>query len=412
MDGGLSTLCHSCRLLLQQKVLNTFPGPGYFQSVDGVVWLWHPLGNLYIWLTISSCYAQIPLALGLIMRDGGFSTLCHNCGFACHQRVLITFPGRRYFHSEDGIVWLWHPFANLYIWVTISSCYGSNRLVLVLISRDGGSSTLCHSCGFPCQRRVLKTFRGPGYLHSNDGLVLQWHPLVNLYIWLTISFCYGPITLDLGLIVRDGGLSTLCHSCRFPCQQRVLKSIPGSGSFHSEDGVVWLWHPPVNLYVWPTISSCYGSIPLALGLIVSDGSLSTLWDRCGFACQQRVLKRFPASGYLHSEDGVVWPWHALEYLYIWLTISSCYGSIHLALGLIGRDVCFSTLSLSFRFFCQQRVLKSVSWPSLCPLPGWGSLTMTSIGKFLYMPYHFILLRLNPFGHRFDMEGWWFEHYMS
>ena len=30
---------------------------------------------MYIWLTISSYYGSIPLALGLIGRDGGLSTL-------------------------------------------------------------------------------------------------------------------------------------------------------------------------------------------------------------------------------------------------------------------------------------------------------------------------------------------------
>ena len=39
--------------------------------------------NLYIWLTISSCYGSIPLTLGLTGRDGGLSTLCRSCGFAC-----------------------------------------------------------------------------------------------------------------------------------------------------------------------------------------------------------------------------------------------------------------------------------------------------------------------------------------
>ena len=46
---------------------------------------------MYMWLTISSCYGSIPLALGLIGRDGGLSTLCHSCGFACQQRVLKRF---------------------------------------------------------------------------------------------------------------------------------------------------------------------------------------------------------------------------------------------------------------------------------------------------------------------------------
>ena len=60
--------------------------------------------DLYIWLTISPCYGSIPLALGLIGRDGGLSTLCHSRGFACQQRVLKMFPGPGYLHSEDAVV--------------------------------------------------------------------------------------------------------------------------------------------------------------------------------------------------------------------------------------------------------------------------------------------------------------------
>ena len=47
---------------------------------------------------------SIPLALGLIGRDGGLSTLCHGCGFACQQRVLKTFPGPDCLHSKDDVV--------------------------------------------------------------------------------------------------------------------------------------------------------------------------------------------------------------------------------------------------------------------------------------------------------------------
>ena len=104
-------------------------------------------------------------------RDGALSTLCHSCGVACQQRVLKTFPDPSYLRSGDGLVCLWHFLVNLYIWLTISSCYGSLPLALGLRGRDGGLSTLCHSCGFACQQRVLKTFLGPGYLCSGDGLV-------------------------------------------------------------------------------------------------------------------------------------------------------------------------------------------------------------------------------------------------
>ena len=44
-------------------------------------------------------------------------------------------------------------------------------LILVLIERDGGLSTLCHSCEFDYQQTGLKTFPGPGYLRSEDGIV-------------------------------------------------------------------------------------------------------------------------------------------------------------------------------------------------------------------------------------------------
>ena len=39
---------------------------------------------------------------------------------------------------------------------------------LMVIVRDGGLSTLCHSCEFTCQKRVLKTFSRHDYLHSKD----------------------------------------------------------------------------------------------------------------------------------------------------------------------------------------------------------------------------------------------------
>ena len=97
--------------------------------------------------------------LHIYVRDGGLSILCHSCAFACQQKVLKTFPGPGYLRSEDEIVWLWHLFVNLYIWLTSSSCYGSILLTFVLIKRDGGLSTLRHSCEFACQQdRVLKTF--------------------------------------------------------------------------------------------------------------------------------------------------------------------------------------------------------------------------------------------------------------
>ena len=56
--------------------------------------------------------------------------------------------------------------------------------------------------------------------------------------------------------------------------------------------------------------------------------------------------------------------------------------------------------------------KNVSWPWLSLLPRWGSLTMASTDKLVYMAHHFILLRLNLIGLRVDREGWRFGHSMS
>ena len=84
------------------------------------------------------------------------------------QRVFHVFP-----QSSDVIFYNTRTtiYKFVYIWFTISSCYGSILLALGLIGKDGGLNTLCHSCGFACQQRVLKTFPGPGYLHSKDGVV-------------------------------------------------------------------------------------------------------------------------------------------------------------------------------------------------------------------------------------------------
>ena len=47
--------------------------------------------------------------------DGGLSTHCYSCRFACHQRALKTFPSSDYLHSEDEVVLVWHFLVNLQI---------------------------------------------------------------------------------------------------------------------------------------------------------------------------------------------------------------------------------------------------------------------------------------------------------
>ena len=53
-----------------------------------------------------------------------------------------------------------------------------------------------------------------------------------ILLWLNL------FDLSLGFRGRNGRLSDLCHSCRFSCQQTVLKTFPGSGYLDSKDWVV------------------------------------------------------------------------------------------------------------------------------------------------------------------------------
>ena len=113
----------------------------------------------------------------------------------------------------------------------------------------------------------------------------------------------------------------------------------------------------------------------------------------------------------------LWRWGSLtmaftgKLVYMWLTISSCYGSITLPLGLMGRDTGLSTLCHSCRFACQQKVKINVSLPWRFALRGWGSLTMAFTDKFLYIGLT-ISSSYSPFGLRVDREGWWFEQSVS
>ena len=152
-----------------------FSGTPYLLYEDEVAWLRHLLVNLCRWLTISSFYDSIPLALMFVERDGGLSTLYYSCWFAYQKKVLKTFPGIGYLPSEDGVVGLWDLLVNLYIYLTISSYYGHISLALRLIGKDDDKNTLCHSCHIVCWQSVLKTFHGSGYLCWENGVVwLYW----------------------------------------------------------------------------------------------------------------------------------------------------------------------------------------------------------------------------------------------
>ena len=56
-------------------------------------------------------------------------------------------------------------------WLTISSCYGSVLLTIVLIDRNSAFNTLYHILVFDYQEKLLKTFPGPGFPRSEDWVV-------------------------------------------------------------------------------------------------------------------------------------------------------------------------------------------------------------------------------------------------
>ena len=211
-------------------------------------------------------------------------------------------------------LWL-NPFD---LWVDSKGWWFENSVSKLWVCLSaGGVKTVSWSC--------ISLLRGWGSL---------WHLLVNFYMWFTISSCYGSIPLTLGLIERIGGLSTLCHSCRFACQHRVIKTFPGpsylqgwgsltmtfAGKFvYISHHFILLWLNPFDIRV-DTKGWWFENSMSKLRVCLSAGGVENVsWNYIS------LLRR---CGSL---------WHSLVNLYIWLTISSCYGPISLILGFIGRD---------------------------------------------------------------------------
>ena len=92
--------------------------------------------------------------------------------------------GSVYLRSEDGVVWLRYLLLNLYVY---SSPFHLTRLNPFDLSVDREGWWFEHSVS---KLRVwlsaegAKTFPGPSYVSSEDGVVWLWHLLVNLYSFL------------------------------------------------------------------------------------------------------------------------------------------------------------------------------------------------------------------------------------
>ena len=120
---------------------------------------------------LATAQSQCIVEIGRNGRNGRLSTLSRSCRFVCWQKVLKTFPSPACLLSEDGIVRQWNFLLNLHIYSSPFYLATAQSQCLMEIERDGSLSTKCHSCVFACQQKMLKTFPGPGYLRSENGVV-------------------------------------------------------------------------------------------------------------------------------------------------------------------------------------------------------------------------------------------------
>ena len=112
----------------------------------------------------------------------------------------------------------------LYIRLTISSSYSSIPLTLVLIRKDDGLSTICHSCAVFVSSDGAKKVSWP-WLSLVQELGSLTMAFTAKFVYLAHHIIFLRLNpFDFRLIRRDGGLSTLCHICSFVCQQRCSKS--------------------------------------------------------------------------------------------------------------------------------------------------------------------------------------------
>ena len=93
------------------------------------------------------------------------------------------------------------------------------------------------------------------YIHVYIKTKLYIYSLYYIYIQICIysSPFYLATAQSLWLygVNREGWcFSTLCHSCRFDYQWSMLKMFLGPAYYPFENGVVWLWHFMVNLYIY------------------------------------------------------------------------------------------------------------------------------------------------------------------
>ena len=137
---------------------------------------------------------------------------------------------------------------------TISSCYGSIPLTLVLIERDGDLSTLCHSCRFDYQLRVQKRFlslamSAPRMGQSDYDIYCL---LVNLY-WLF----FHEHSRFAGQHKKREGIFLTSHYNFHPFHRHLdisraitVESLPLHTQLAAGPGILYNIYFPILIYVY------------------------------------------------------------------------------------------------------------------------------------------------------------------
>ena len=116
----------------------------------------------------------------------------------------------------------------LYKWSTTHRVLKSHRSKTGVIYIYGIMKTMCppgyHHQGFVATHALGHMMHG--WTVHNVPKCMSCHKAI--VVITGRAHCFPDcIYASLGLIRKDGGLSTLCHSCGFALQKRVLKTFPG-----------------------------------------------------------------------------------------------------------------------------------------------------------------------------------------
>ena len=80
---------------------------------------------------------------------------------------------------------------------------------------------------------------------------------------------------------------------------------------------------------------------------------------------------------------------AFAFVSLYICLKRSLANIYKGLRVDREGWCFEHSVSWLRVCLSAEGTKNVSWPWLSPLQGWGSLTMTSTGKFIYIIYLYI-----------------------